>query len=377
MPATLPITLGKEREKDIAASEDLLKQAVQHANKHLGKTTPALDQTALDAIVAAPAVEGAWQAQTRETVAQDWQDDPLRPHLLNVSNDTYMHGLVKYTTRFYKAMPEDIVGEERNLAYDVDQNERTITINGQARKHPAWPKHFSGHFREVLSHGIWQGQAGAVAICFQYVVKCRRNDQRQMTWPLENPTSDEFFDVFAAVSQANQTGELSVVELHDQVLQRMNGIPSPWSRLFREIENVAFNGKVEPERGDPLPAGQVGMYHLRTEDISLLIKALDNIKDAHGMPVYRKVAFSNRASTAAIASNDLPTKNNLSQLRDASFQSRRQRLSKAAVLSRPAASAIPSTPKFDSGIDIGGNNQILSSRLPPERMSRPGRALIQ
>ena len=198
-----------------------------------------------------------WTALDDLHVMQQWANDPMKPLEMQRRSNTLMPLLWRYVPRFYGMFLEEILGPTFDLAIDTSKN-AIVNVGGQQRHHPYPSEEFCQKMMQLLTHHMWLEQPGAVAVCLQYVVKCRTNDQRVMTWPRRNYTSDKFFDVYQGVTRSSQDGGLTVAEIHDEVVARMAGIPSPYSRLFRTIERLTFSPST-PAIHEPLSSGSVGV----------------------------------------------------------------------------------------------------------------------
>ncbi|KAK6083347.1 hypothetical protein SCUP515_02089 [Seiridium cupressi] len=121
----------------------------------------------------------------------------------------------------------------------------------------------------------------------------------------------------------------------------INGQSSPWSRLFREIEAVAFNTLIAPKRKPVVTDKDVGTYKINKRVLDKLTQALDAQKDRNGLPVYRNADFTCRAAEAARSSYDLPKSGDLEKIRDRILLTMRQESAKKAntVAAQASASA--------------------------------------
>ncbi|KAI2601739.1 hypothetical protein GGR54DRAFT_627191 [Hypoxylon sp. NC1633] len=181
---------------------------------------------------------------------------------------------------------QETLGRRFNLVYDGSYD-RQMLVGDRTMAHPHYLAKFCENLSKLASHQAWLAQPGAMAVCLQYVVKCRTNDQRQIPWPKENHTTDKFFDVFHVVTDTFQNGTMTITKLHDEVERQMK-ISSPYSRIFRTIENLAFDDSIRPLRtrenlDDP--------YIITTEDVMCLLKALDQGTNVHSLPPYHQAGF--------------------------------------------------------------------------------------
>ncbi|RYP57833.1 hypothetical protein DL770_010575 [Monosporascus sp. CRB-9-2] len=286
------------------------------AKKWMTQHKPSLKKQELDALLPRSVYEAAWTALDDLHVRQAWQSDPMRPFMLERRSNTLMPPLWRYVPRFYGRFVEEIIGPEFDLAVD-DSGNTVIVVAGQERRHPYWSDEFCRKMMQLLTHQMWLEQPGALAVCLQYVVRCRTNDQRRMVWPRQNYTADKFFDVYQRVMRTSQDGTLTVVQVHNEVARQM-GVPSPYSRLFRTVEKSSFRDSVTSLQGQ-LAAPSVGTYTIATSDLTTLVKALDSQVDQHGLPLYRPAqltAAAVKAAKAAKASYDLPRDVDLEDYRD-------------------------------------------------------------
>ncbi|KAI4860374.1 hypothetical protein F4820DRAFT_465775 [Hypoxylon rubiginosum] len=319
----------------IANEQPELPTMLKEARKFIRRNKPALKPEDLQRMLPKGDTDATWTAQDEQDLQQTWDNDPLKPHLLAERGNKHLAPLWRYTMRFMGMPVEEIVGPKFNLTYDNSTNE-IIDINGEEVHHPHWSAKFCEKLLQLASHPMWLEQPGAMAVCMQYVVKCRTNDQRQMRWPKENHTSDKFFDVFQSVNETFQDGTKPVKKLHDEVDQRM-GIPSPYSRLFKTIETLAFRPATGPLRAPAAIDSDVGTYAVSTEDLTRLMKALDQQTDAHGLPLHRQTTFTAAAAKAAKKSYDLPRAADLASAREQVLLGIRREQAKAARLAAQPA----------------------------------------
>ncbi|KAM0815758.1 hypothetical protein AB5N19_01557 [Seiridium cardinale] len=330
--------LETERAEDPAASKEKLLEVVKKANVWVVKNKPSLTQQELDTVVEGPEIDEHWTEADEEQSVHDWHSDPMRKHMLDNKSNLSLGGPWRYAARFYGVTIEEIISPLYDLEYDASSHAKMVTINGQSQPHPYWSQLFCKSLEPLLTHDMWMDAPGILATCLQYVVKCQTNDQRVMRWPRTNWTTDKFFDVFAKVAK-KQNGTRSVIEIHDEVEQRLEPLRSPWSRLFREIEAVSFNTRVAPKREPVVADKDIGTYKINKRVLDKLTEALDAQKDRNGLPVYRNADFTCRAAEAARSSYDLPKSGDLEKMRDRILLTMRQESAKEANTAAAKASA--------------------------------------
>ncbi|KAI2784204.1 hypothetical protein F4815DRAFT_457250 [Daldinia loculata] len=339
----------------VADDQPALPTILKSAHDFMHRNRPPLTAQQIQALLPSAQIDATWTQQDELALQQAWDNDPLKPHLLDSRGNKHLAPLWRYTLRFMGTTVEEIIGPRFNLAYDTSSN-RMIQAGGQETRHPHWSSKFCEKLTQLVSHPIWLSQPGAMAVCLQYVVKCRTNDQRQMSWPKENYTDNKFLDVFQTVNHTFQSGAMTVTELHDEVERRMNGIPSQYSRLFRTIEDMVFNPQVGPLRAPGNAGPDVGTYLVTTGDLSTLIEALGRQVDIHGLPIYRPAAYTAVAAKAAKKSYDLPRESDLGAARERSILGVRRYQAKAAKI---AAQQPPPPPQPGQSIPVvpaAGNN---------------------
>ncbi|KAK6956029.1 hypothetical protein Daesc_003676 [Daldinia eschscholtzii] len=275
-------------------------------------------QNVVQALLPSAEIDALWTQQDELDLRRSWDADPLKPHVLDSRGNKQTAPLLRYTLRFMDIPAEEIVGPRFNLACDTSSNQTISIVSAGGREvpHPHWSARFCEKLAHLVSHPMWLSQPGALATCLQYVVKCRTNDQRRMSWPSQNYTDHKFLDIFQVVNSTFQDGTMSVVELHDEVERRMNGIPSPYSRLFRTIEDVACGSEDDPLRQPGDSGLDIGTYLVNTEDLSALIEALDAQIDVHGFHIHRPAEYTAVAAKAAKKSYDLPRANDIAAVRE-------------------------------------------------------------
>ncbi|KAI1778707.1 hypothetical protein F4818DRAFT_456443 [Hypoxylon cercidicola] len=349
----------------IAASQPELPTIIKEARKLIKRKKPALTAQQLQEMLPRGDIDATWTAQDEQDLQQAWDNDPLKPYLLDERGNKHLQPLWRYTMRFMGMPVEEIIGPKFNLAYDNSSNEM-IDINGREVHHPNWSAKFCEKLLHLASHPMWLEQPGAMTTCIQYVVKCRTNDQRQMRWPKENNTSDKFFDVFQSVNDTFQDGTKTVVELRKEVNRRLR-VPSLYSRLFATVETLAFRAMAGPLRAPAAVHSNVGMYAVSTEDLTRLMKALDQQTDTHGLPLHRPTVFTAAAAKAAKKSYDLPRASDLANARERVLLGIRRDQAKAAKLA-----AQPGPQQQPVGEPQSGDQSDPGSLQQPGAQAQPG-----
>ncbi|OTB13390.1 hypothetical protein K445DRAFT_13756 [Daldinia sp. EC12] len=306
--------------QNVVNAQPTLPAILESANKFMRRNKPPLNQQQVQALLPSAEIDALWTQQDELDLRRSWDADPLKPHVLDSRGNKQMAPLLRYTLRFMGIPAEEIVGPRFNLACDTSSNQTINIIGAGGREipHPHWSARFCEKLNHLVSHPMWLSQPGALATCLQYVVKCRTNDQRRMSWPSQNYTDHKFLDIFQDVNSTFQDGTMSVVELHDEVERRMNGIPSPYSRLFRTIEDVACGSEDDPLRqsGGDDSGLDIGTYLVNTEDLSALIAALDMQVDVHGFHIHRPADYTAVAAKTAKKSYDLPRAKEIAAVRE-------------------------------------------------------------
>lgn len=331
--ASLPAGYETVRLNDMASSQEQLRTTMDQVKNWMDEHRPQLTQARIDDLVQGPSFDEHWSQEDDAQSKTDWENDPMKPHLLNAKNDSKLGHPWRYAARFYGMILEDIIGPRFNLRYDDRGHKTQVRVNGEQVPHPAWSAPFCESLLPVLCHDMWQDHPGTMTICLQYMVKCRTNDQRPMRWPRYNYTSDRFFDEFASVME-NMPAGTSVVDAHARVRERLDGRQSLWSRVFHEIEAGNFNSRIPPKTEPPVQGDDIGEYLVTKEILDRLTKALDNQKDRHGVAVYRATEFTLKAATWKRSASELSKSSQLSTVRDSALLSTRQHEAKAAKIAR-------------------------------------------
>lgn len=236
---------------------------LRSTGEYLKQHKPPLTQGQVQAMLPTYQADADWTDQNELQLRQSWDNDPLKPYILDSSTtNRYMAPLWRFTARFMGTPVEDIIGPQFNLAYDNSSN-ALLPIGDQEFRNPNWSTQFCDKLGQLVAHPLWMGHPGAMAICLQYVVKCRTNNQRQMSWPKVTYTSDKFLDLFQNVNRTFQDGTKTVGELRTEASRRMHGIPSRYS-LFHTIEERNIRPGVEPIRGPAGVGSDVGTYAIAT-----------------------------------------------------------------------------------------------------------------
>ncbi|KAK6076433.1 hypothetical protein SCUP234_07167 [Seiridium cupressi] len=271
-------------------------------------TTPDLEMM----ILHAPSeFDKTYTAQDEAKLQEDWANDPLRTHRLNHGHDNKMLKLWKLPPRLWPGtFAEHIISDRHDLAFEQEPTARRVKVNGESVLHPYWGSSFCSALAKLLVHPFWLGDLHAMAICIQYAVICRTRDQRKGCWPRRNPTDSKFLDMFRHVTESKQDGTCSIVDLHTQVRKQTSGVPSLTSRLFLEVERIAFHD------GDTLPQSQaIGPYKVRYIDLQCLVDALERVSD-YGMPIFLPSQCYDDAFKYARHSYDAPKKAQMEQYRE-------------------------------------------------------------
>ncbi|KAI1404188.1 hypothetical protein F4819DRAFT_483811 [Hypoxylon fuscum] len=349
----VPVDLQK-----ILDSQPELEEMLKKANALLKVHNPPLKMQDLQDMLPKAQIDESWTAQDELQLQQDWQDDPKRPYLLDSGGNKHIAPLWRYTMRFMGMPVEQIIGPRFDLGYNDSSNRYVDAIQSP---HPHWSSKLCEKLWQLASHPLWMDEAGAMAICLQYVVKCRTNDQRPMRWPRENHTTDKFFDLFSSVNQSFQfqNGAKTIRDLRVEVDRRLNGRRSRYSLLFKAIESRAFRADHRP-----LTSARVETYLLSTEDLTSLTKALDAQVTADGAPLYRPVKLQAVIAKAARQSHDLPRDADLSGMREQVLLGIRRDKAKAAKIAAmnpqpigniPAGSGLP----MKAGSSTGSPDQAM------------------
>ncbi|KAK7919869.1 hypothetical protein PG985_007891 [Apiospora marii] len=360
----------KERVFDIAATAANLKRATAAANKIVRDEYPPLDANDLQQLVRPPTLDPIhWTPAHLAASQAAWQADPMRPAILDLHGNNSIAPLWRYTMRFFRKFPDEIIGDN-DLVYD-DSSNSTVSVNGQDVRRPNWSAPFAKALLTLLCHDMWQDNPDAAAIALQYVIKCHNNDQRTMQWPKLGTTIDSSFLGQFRVTMALSPGNVELPEIHRQVDQRI-GNRSVWSKLFSEIEALAFRAAPAraPLRSAPLTGNDVGTYTVATSHLNILINALDAIKDRHGMNLFRRAEFFHRTADAAMKSNDLPSKANFPAYREQALVAMRHRKAKAANVAAvpaaaPAAPAATTAPSTGAPAASASTSATAATTAPP------------
>ncbi|RYP44293.1 hypothetical protein DL768_009243 [Monosporascus sp. mg162] len=264
------------------------------AKKWIAQHKPSLKKQELEALLPRSVHEAAWTAPDDLHIRQAWHSDPMRPFMLERRSNT--------------------------LSPPLWSDNTVIVVAGQERHHPYWSEEFCRKMMQLLIHQMWLEQPGALAVCLQYVVRCRTNHQRRMVWPRQNYTADKFFDVYQRVTRTT-------------------------------IEKSPFRDSVTPLQGR-LAAPSVGTYTIATSDITTLIKALDPRVDQHGLLLYRPAQLTAAAVKAAKASYDLPRGVDLEDHRDRVLLELRRKVAKDTKLASLRPGQIGTT--ADVGVQTEG-----------------------
>ncbi|KAI0852153.1 hypothetical protein F5Y00DRAFT_259112 [Daldinia vernicosa] len=339
----------------VADDQPALPTILKTAHDFMRRNKPPLTAEQIQALLPSAQIDTTWTQQDELGLRQAWNNDPLKPHLLDSRGNKHLAPLWRYTLRFMGITVEEIIGPRFNLAYDTSSNQ-VIRVGGQETHHPHWSSKFCEKLTQLVSHPIWLSQPGAMAVCLQYVVKCRTNDQRQMSWPKDNYTENRFFDVFQTVNHTFQSGTMTVTDLHDEVERRMNGIPSQYSRLFRAIEDAVFDAQIVPLRAPGNAGSDVGTYIVTTGDLSTLIEALGKQADIHGLPIYRPAAYTAVAAKTAKKSYDLPRESELGAAREKSILGVRRYQARAAKVAAQQPPPLPQSGQSIPAVPAAGNN---------------------
>ncbi|KAI1808776.1 hypothetical protein F4811DRAFT_498762 [Daldinia bambusicola] len=315
----------------VADNQPTLPTILGSANHFMRQNIPPLTSQEIQNLLPSAETDDDWTQQDEEALQQAWNADPLKKHHVEPKGNKHMAPLWRYTIRFMGTTVEEIIGPRFNLACDISSN-TVLDMGDRQVRNPHWSSKFCEKLLHIASHPMWLSQPGAMAMCLQYVVKCRTNDQRQMSWPRENYTDHKFVDIFQTVSGTFQNGTTNVRQLHDEVARRMNGIPSPYSRLFRTIEDKALKLEVGPLRAQGSAGSDVGIYTVSTSDLSTLIEALNSQVDTHGLPIHRQAAYTAVAAKAAKKSYDLPRDKDMETAREKAILGVRRYEAKAAKI---------------------------------------------
>lgn len=302
-------------ENDQQHLDDWLKTAGEDATRWVQEHRPSVAEAELDdRLPRAPSqFDETYTADDEAKLQYDWQQDLLRPHILNHGDNSVMTRLWKMTQRLWPGTyPGVLISRANMLEHDPDPNVHHITVNKTRVKNPYWSKVFCQGLETVLVHPLWDGDVANMIIFIQYAVICRTNDQRGSQWPRENPTRDLLFETFRQHTANIHHDMESVVDLHQRALRGLGNVSSKASKLLLAIEAAAFDAVTEPF----LPSEPIAPYKVCTKDLQAILTALQNLT-VNGVPMYLPPStYLDMISKAIRKSQTSPSDAKLEEYRD-------------------------------------------------------------
>ncbi|KAH6658554.1 hypothetical protein BKA67DRAFT_656741 [Truncatella angustata] len=249
-----------------------------------------------------------YSAEDEARLQEEWKNDPLTPYRLGQSLDAKMTNLWKIPQRLWPGtFADNIISDRYYLAFEPEPGHK-IKVNGQEVPHPNWSGQFCDALSDLLGHPLWLESLETLTLSIQYAVICRTGDQRKDQWPQWNATDSKFLDTFMSVTSQQQDGSRSIVDLHAVTRQRSGDVPSVMSRLFLEIERLAYKGQVLTEDE------ATGPYKVRIADLKNLATALDRVSSL-GYAIFLPVQFHSSVLKGVRGQNETPVRNDLASCR--------------------------------------------------------------
>ncbi|KAK1825651.1 hypothetical protein QBC39DRAFT_236899, partial [Podospora conica] len=107
-----------------------------------------------------------WSRADRAEAAAEWQNHALRQQLLDPKGNRGILTLYKTSLVVMRCFPEDIIGFDTCLEYDVSTNK---AHKGQVPSR-IWSSGFCAELTQLLPHFVWGGDPRLLAMAIQYVV---------------------------------------------------------------------------------------------------------------------------------------------------------------------------------------------------------------
>ncbi|KAI1261363.1 hypothetical protein F5Y18DRAFT_431203 [Xylariaceae sp. FL1019] len=300
----------------------------------------------LDDLLPTAQIGPDWTAADEAQMQQEWDQDPMTPLLVKVPKaNRSMRQLWSCIPRLMRGFfAEEIIGPQFDLKFERDPTKsQPVTIAGQRVYSPTWTEEFCKALYSLVHLPLWRGNPGTMAMCLQYVVKCRTNDQRQMLYPRQNYTDSVFFTMMQDVHSNFQDGTKSVRELHRECRRQMRGVDCLWSDLFLQVEYSTLNESGQLRA--PNPGLNFEPYPVRTSDVTNLIKAVEAL-ESNGYPWFLPAEVATKMMERGSQETDAPNEKNLEDCRVLVLKNLRREAMKASRLNlrHPSHASVPGHP---------------------------------
>lgn len=250
--------------------------------------------------------QDGWSWQDENNVLDQWEAEKDR--WINIHDPDRYLSLWKICLQFAKCTPWDIVGFNTKLSFELSGR----AGSGEEVENHTWSSPFIDRLAWLIPHPAWAGVSSSLrsvllATAIQYAVILRTNDQR--VWRL-NHLGDEFLVAFAALCR--ESCPCSIAGVHAEVLERRRaeGIKSTpiISRVFQSLEKV-----MQTPTDSFVPADEE-LYFVTTQDLTNLIRALDQIVDSDTkLRMFLPVEFVYESAKSAHGGRQPPTREQLDE----------------------------------------------------------------
>ncbi|KAK8923232.1 hypothetical protein H634G_10446 [Metarhizium anisopliae BRIP 53293] len=297
-----------------------------------------------------------WSRQDENNILDQWEAEKDR--WINIHDPDRYLNLWKICLQFAKCTPWDIIGFNTKLSFELSGR----AGSGEEEENHTWSAPFIDRLAWLIPHPAWLGRkstsrSALLATAIQYAVILRTNDQRP--WGLSHH-GGEFFSTFDTLCRENCP--CSIADLHTQVLIHVAAsdefaVPTI-SRVFESLERVI---QTPDESFAPLDEEP---YFVTTQDLTNLIKALDQIVDPNTrIRMFLPVEFVYESAKSARGGRQPP---NMAQLHEYHKLALIEEMRRKAKATRSAQSNLGSGP----GLGHVGDDSSQSGGDAPEPKSR-------